>query len=273
MNEKCQKDLITVAATLCAILLFFALASHGAKKQISVWYVEQGMEDSWVRILRQAKPPEKFIEIKTWDGCTIPTGAGILIATKPWHNEENVTFYPRLSFDLEHNGAITLALDPWMIFRKYKNPPLTYSRLFQIEGEGQLLIPESISTAVADGYDWDAALFTLMGSEPAWLYAPLSKVRHYRDPHKSLLEATPFPDKGGQTSLRATILWALPTGTDKNKEKLAKTIEWLKSPATQTIIADTLEWIPADPYGEAFDPVSLSSQRAWLTAEWVYTQR
>jgi len=268
-----RQNILIGSAALYIFLIIIGITIPNRRKQANIWYVEKGMEETWARILRQTKAPDKFVQIKVWEGCKIPTEAGILIATRPWQTDENVTFYPRLSFDLEYDGAITLALDPWMIFHKYKNPPLTYSRLFQPNGDGLLLIPESISTAAADGYDWNAALFTLMGSEPAWLYAPLSKVRHYRDPHKSLLEATPFPDKGGQTSLRATILWALPTGTDKNKEKLAKTIAWLKSPATQTIIADTLEWIPADPYGEAFDPVSLSSQRAWLTAEWVYTQR
>ena len=241
------------------------IASFGAKKQVNVWYVEQGLENTWARILREAGPPEKFAQIQIWDGASIPSRAGILIATKPWQTEEKEAVFPYLSLELEHKGATPLALDPWMVFRKHMNPPLTYSRLSQAEESGLLLRPD------AGASDLQAALFRLMGSEPVWLYAPLSVIRHYRDPHKSLLEATPFPDNGGQHSLQAKILWALPTGTKKNKERLKRTIEWLKRPETQTIIADILEWIPADPYGEPFDPVSLSSHRAWLTAEFVYT--
>jgi hypothetical protein len=51
---------------------------------------------------------------------------------------------------------------------------------------------------------------------------------------------------------------------------MGKAIAWLKNPQTQTVIADNLEWIPADPYGKPYDPVSLTSHRHWLTAEYIY---
>ena len=313
MRETCmkiltKKNILICGAALCVLLIIIGIAS-GEKKQVNIWYVEQGLENEWARILREAKPPDVFSQTRVWDGGEIPSGAGILIATRPWQSEENPVVFPRLSWELEHNGAIVLALDPWMVFRKHNNPPLTINRLTEAGGNGLLLIPGRDIAAVrawtsrfiqeapgkfptdkriwqewefklfdgnrfpmgARGYDWQTVLFRLMGNEPAWLYAPLSTIRHYRDPHKSILEATPFPESGGQNSLQAKILWALPTGSEKNKEKIAATIAWLKKPDTQTIIADMLEWIPADPYGVPYDPVSLSSHRIWLTAAWVYT--
>jgi hypothetical protein len=265
MKTQWQKTVLLCGVLLCVIMTIIGITYFGEKKQVNIWYVEQGLENTWARILREADPPESFAQIQTWDGAEIPSKAGILIATKPWQTEEKITAFPRLSLELEHNGATPLALDPWMVFRKHMNPPLTYSRLSQADASGLLLIPG------AKDYDLQTALFRLMGSEPVWLYAPLSVIRHYRDPRKSLLEATPLPESGSQHSLQAKILWALPTGTAKNRERLKHTIKWLKDPKTQTIIADNLEWIPADPYGEPFDPVSLSSHRAWLTAEFVYT--
>jgi len=305
-----KKNILISGTALCVILIIIGIASTCEKKQINIWYVEQGLEDNWARILREAKAPEVFAETKVWDGVEIPSQPGILIATRPWKTEGKVAVYPRLSWELKHEGAITLALDPWMVFRKHTNPPLTYNRAFSEEGgSGLLLIPGREIAAVrawtsrfiqeepgkfptdervwrdwefklfdsnrfafgARGYDWQTALFRLMGNESAWLYAPLSVIRRYRDPHKSILEATPFPENTNQTSLQAEILWALPTGTEKNKEKFINTIEWLKKPETQTVIANNLEWIPADPYGDPYDPVSLSSHRVWLTAIWVYT--
>jgi len=199
-----------------------------------------------------------------------------------------------------------------MVFRKHINPVLTSGRvLSEAGGSGLLLIPGRDPEAVrawtsrfiqeepgkfpsdekdwreweftlfngnrfpmgARGYDWQTVLFRLMGNEPAWLYAPLSTIRRYRDPHKAILEATAFPElkPSDQYSLLTKLLWALPVGTEKEQKQLAGTITWLKNPDTQTVIADILEWIPADPYGKPYDPVSLSSHRIWLTAPWVYT--
>jgi hypothetical protein len=111
-----------------------------------------------------------------------------------------------------------------------------------------------------------------MGNDHAWVYAPLSAIRRYPNPQKAILEATAFPEpaENNHYSLQAKLLWALPSGSDRDKEKLATTLAWLREPETQTVIADVLEWIPADPYGKPYDPISLSSHRNWLTASFVY---
>lgn len=307
-----KKKKICIGAAVLTLLIIAGIAVFG-KKQANIWYIDQNLENSWTRIMRNPRGtnvPDKFIRIEVWDGVEIPSKPGILITTNPWKTEEIVSVFPRLSWELEHEGAIAVALDPWMVFRKHMNPPLTSSRVFsETGGTGQLLIPGRDKSAVrawtsrfimeepgkfpsgsaiwqeweiklfsenrflpgATGHDWQSALFRLMGNDVGWVYAPLSQIRRYRDPNKSLLAATPFPDAGGQSSLQATILWAFPTGTEKNKKKLAKTIDWLKDPQTQTIIADALDWIPADPYGKPYDPVSFTTQRVWLTAQWVYS--
>jgi len=313
MKIPTKKNIIIGVAALCVLLTaIVAIAFSREKKPVNYWYVEAGLEDAWARVLREAGPPERFAETLVWDGEALPSGPGILIATKPWKTEERVAVYPRLSWDLEYQGALVLALDPWMVFRKHMNPALTSARvLSEAGGSGLLLIPGRDPEAVrawisryiqeepgkfpsgeevwrewefslfngdrfpmgARGYDWHAVLFRLMGTEPAWLYAPLSTIRRYRDPHKAILEATAFPElkPSDQYSLLTNLLWALPVGAQKDQQQFAAVIAWLKNPDTQTVIADILEWIPADPYGKPYDPVSLSSHRIWLTAPWVYT--
>ena len=303
---------ITLGIAIYSLFAVAGMLFFACKKQPpSVWYVEAGLEDTWARILRAAEPPEAFAEIRVWDNGEIPDGPGILIATNLWKTEERAKVYYRLSWDLEYQDAIVLALDPWMIFRKHMNPALSFNRVMSgTGGSGLLLIPGRDIEAVRawtgrfiqeepgrfpsnevwqeweqtlfsrnlfnqnmQGFDWHAVLFRLMGNEPAWLYAPLSTIRRYRDPHKSILEATPFPERGGQSSLQVNLLWALPLKSNfaKSNTEIENTIAWLKRPDIQTIIADTLEWIPADPYGTPYDPVSLTSHRVWLTTPWIYT--
>jgi len=287
-------------------------AVSGCAKSKAVWYVQKGYERTWNQILRTGKPPVAFRDVQVWDEIGIPPDHGFLITTAPWEKTNKVDVYPNLSYTLEYSGAAVLALDPWMIFRKHINPGLTANRVYpDTGGDGFLLIPGKdtrytqawtarlvqkspgefpADDAVwqncennlfkgsrfpngANSYNWQDVLFRLMGSERAWVYAPLSAIRDYRNPQKAVLEATAFPEIPGnkQYSLHADkILWALPIGTDREKSKLAPVLKWLKNPATQTVIADALGWIPADPYGTPFDPVSLSSHRNWLTAKYIY---
>jgi hypothetical protein len=314
IKEKLFKRKNIKIACLAAgiILIITAIVYDNVTKPVNIWYVEQGLEKDWEKILQEAGEPEGFKETRTWDGQNIPTEPGILIATKLWKTDSRVSVYPRLAWDLEYQGAIVLALDPWMIFRKHTNPALTVERvLSETGGSGVLLLPGKDITVVRawtgrfiqdkpgsfpsgnavwreweeklfagsrfpNGsltYGWEDAMFRLMGRETAWIYAPLSVIRHYRNPQKTILEASVFPEFGnsGQYSIQARILWALPAGSAKKQKKLAGSVNWLKRPNTQTIIANTLEWIPANPYSKPYDPVSFASHRIWLTADWVYT--
>jgi hypothetical protein len=311
VKEVKKTKILFAVPAVCVLLLAAGIFSGCKGRPANVWYIERGLEDVWTRVLREADPPEIFKERRVWEGGEIPGGPGILIATKPREKREKVSVYYRLSFDLEYEGAAVLALDPWMVFRKHTNPGLTLNRAYSdAGGSGLLLIPGKDTAAVqawtarlilerpgvfpsgeniwqireetlfngnrfprgAQTYNWNDVFFRLMGNEPAWVYAPLSEIRRYRDSRKAVLEASAFPEpeSGGQYSLQASLLWALPLGSPKEQEALAQTVSWLKKPETQTVIADILEWIPADPYGEPYDPVSLASHRNWLTATYIY---
>jgi len=284
------------------VLMFCFLAiiagiyfSHEEESQPSIWYVEKGLESHWARILRETEPPERLNEIRVWDGDAIPTGAGILIATNPRLNREKVTVYYRLSYNLQYEGAMVLAVDPWMVFRKHTDPELTADRLYADSGAGKggvLLIPGKDPESVrawtvrlnqnklfdidlfpdgAQTYNWQDVFYRLMGGETAWVYAPLSAIRRYSNFRKSILAAGPFPEQGvNARSLQASLLWAVPLGSPEEQEKMGKIMAWLKEPQTQTVIANNLDWIPADPYGKPYDPISLTSHRSWLTAEYIY---
>jgi len=275
-------------------------------------YIQSQYERVWNWILREVDPPIQFRAVQAWDAKIEPPETGIWITTEPWEIQGRAEVYFRLSYDLEYRGAIVLALDPWMVFRKHLNPGLTVNRVYQdAGGDGLLLIPgkdpESVQAWVsrlvqkspgvfpsdekiwqecennlfrgnrflqgAQSYNWQDVFFRLMGNQQAWVYAPLSVIRNYSNSKKAILEATAFPEtpENNQYSLHANkILWAVPVGSEEDKEMLDKVLVWLKNPEIQTIIADYLGWIPADPYGIPYDPVSQSSHRNWLTASYVY---
>jgi hypothetical protein len=114
--------------------------------------------------------------------------------------------------------------------------------------------------------------YFLFGDDPAWVYAPMSRVRDLPDYRSSILEATVFPEPGNGNTIgfQAQILWAIPAGDARTLSKLKKPLEWLKSAGTQTIIADTLRWLPANPEGQPYDPAAMSARIVWLTASYVW---
>jgi hypothetical protein len=294
---------------LALSLILLAAVFSACSKTAAVWYVRPELEHDWARVINGA--PKPVMKVQAWEDSELPPGPGIYIATNPWQSAEKASVYYRLSYDLEYQGAHILALDPWMIFRKFKNPGLPPGRVYSdAGGDGALLIPGRDPQAVdawvarliqespgkfpsdeklwqdwgkrlfngsrfphgARTYNWQDVFFRLMGNEQVWVYAPLSSIRRYRNSQKAILEATAFPERTGtnEYSLQARLLWALPLGSEKEKEKLKTVVAWLKKPETQTLIADTLEWIPADPYGKPYDPMSLASHRNWLTASFIY---
>jgi hypothetical protein len=291
---------------IAAAALVFFITLNGAK---NTWYVAAGYEEHWVRILREIPPPEKF-RLRVYRGEEKLRAPGIIISTRREQIPEKTKTYFMLSFDLEYEGAYVLALDPWMIFRKHTNPGLTADRVRQPGGSGLLLIPGKEAEArqawaarlIQEGpgkfpddpavwqeaeddlfsrnlfppdsqyAEWQNVLLSLLGNNPAWVYAPISRIRQYPDAQTSILEATAFPEDApnGQSSLQAKLLWAIPRGSDKQKELLQPAIDWLKDPATQTSIANELQWVPAAPYAQPFNPVSMSAYLLWLTTANIY---
>jgi hypothetical protein len=303
-----KKLVFLIAAALlfgAAAIIYFSIPPRD-------WYVEEGLEEQWERILKAAPPPLRFRKILVYRDGEQLRRPGIIITGKPEEGPEKAAVYYRLSFELEYKGAYVLALDPWMVFRKHMNPSLTLERV-RAPGDGLLLIPGeeqdardawvarqlegepgtfpaetelwleqeerlftgSLFIPGARTMRWEDSLITLMGDETAWLYAPLSRVRRYPDPRTSVLEATSFPQdtSRGRNSLQARLLWAIPAGSGKQKARLQPVLDWLQDPATQTVIADELQWIPAVPYAKPFNPVSMSSYTQWLTTAYIYEIR
>jgi hypothetical protein len=292
-KTKETKVLILIGVALSFMMITNGIVFfHGKKEQPAIWYVEKGLEDHWARVLRDAQPPGRLNEIRLWNEDAVPGETGILITT---NHRERAEVYYRLSYDLQYEGAIVLAVDPWMVFRKHGDPELTADRVYAGKGAdkaGVVLIPgkdpESVRAWMArlkddklfetnifprgaQTYNWQDVFHRLMGSETAWVYAPLSVIRRYPNFRKSILVAAPFPEQSANArSLQASLLWAIPLGCPEEQGKMGKIIAWLKKPETQTVIADNLDWIPADPYGKPYDPISLMSHRNWLTAEYIY---
>jgi hypothetical protein len=67
------------------------------------------------------------------------------------------------------------------------------------------------------------------------------------------------------------MLWACPLGTEKEKKKLSRAAAWLKDGKNQAIIANALDFIPANSGGTSFNTVSWESQLAWLRSSFVWT--
>jgi len=308
-----KRNILIICAVFAAAVILAVIIPVSAKQKPVIWYVDEALEKNWGQILADYNPPSQANIVQVWDGITLPQEEGMVISFKPWvETQEIVKVFHRLSWELEHDGAHVLAVDPWMIFNKHTNPPITYERISGSGGRGVILIPGRDIEAVRAwssrfiqekpgsfpqgngiwktweskifdtglfspgmrGYDWNAVFFRLMGADQAWLYAPISKIRGYRDPRKSILEASPFPQQGGiEASMLAKILWALPvkSASGKTQKTINNVLTWLKSPEIQTVIADSMDMIPADPYGTPYDPVSLTTHRLWLTTVWIYS--
>ncbi|AEF86910.1 hypothetical protein TREPR_2077 [Treponema primitia ZAS-2] len=226
-----------------------------------------------------------------------------------------ITIYPALEDTLtatgEYRGAQVLALDPWMVFRDFKDPVVSRTRVDSPSGgEGHLIMPGRDAPSVeawtaqllqiqpgvfpldpdlwestretlfsgrrfqqgASTYGWIDAIPLFYQSSPAWIYAPLSRIRSLPPQDTSSLEASRFPEREDwhEFGLQADLLWAVPFGKEKYVQKLSPVKTWLASPETQTLIANTLGWIPAHRNGAPYNPVSRAARLAWLSSSFVW---
>jgi hypothetical protein len=221
-----------------------------------------------------------------------------------------VALYHDLSRSREYQGWLVLALDPWMVFRKHQDPEPGRSfldnenipgsillagadkdavqawlcQLFQEKPgvfiQGHELWQEKGSALVRDypfqngafTYSWVQVWPLLFRSGIASLYAPLSQARALPPYRAGLLDATRFPEPEdwNRYGLQADILWAKMFGDEKHRKKLVATEKWLKDPKIQTLIANTIAWIPAHPSGIPYNTVSWETQMAWLRSSFIW---
>jgi hypothetical protein len=221
-----------------------------------------------------------------------------------------VTIYADLSRSREYKGWMVLALNPWMVFRKHQDPEPGRSFLSKENERGTILLAGSDQGAVqawlcqllqekpgvfvagdelwqergsglvqeypfqngAFTYSWIQVWPLLFRSGGSSVYAPLSLARALSPQRAGLLDATRFPEPEdwNRYGLQADILWAKMYGTDRAQKKLDATVKWLKDPKIQTVIANTIEWIPAHPSGVPYNTVSWETQMAWLRSSFIW---
>jgi hypothetical protein len=301
--------LLFIIAPVLAAAAVLGLSRLGPGK--FTWYVEEGLDAPWKEILSSGPGNFQAEPLMLPPGESPPANArGFFITSRRAEAEGPVTVYPRLSFDLEYQGAHVLAVDLWMLFRNHQVPPLSRRRIDSLSGgEGMILLPGRDEASIGawtaqllqespgvfpedrDTWDrtaaslfdnerfyqgsrtsnWNDVWFFLLGGRTSWVYASLSKVREQPDHRTNILEAAVFPGKNPQViSMQARILWAVPLGGEKTARQLDETLKWLKNAETQTLIADALHWLPADPDGKPYNPAAMTAKLAWLTASYVY---
>jgi len=221
-----------------------------------------------------------------------------------------VKIYRDLSRSRVYQDWLVLAVNPWMVFRKHQDPEPDRSFLDNENERGTILLAGTNEEAVQAWLCqllqerpgvfiqgealWKEKAFTLVRDYPfqsgaltySWvqvwplvfragqvsLYAPLSQARSLPPYRMGLLDATPFPEPENwdRYGIQADILWARRQGNEKQLKKMDDTEKWLKSPRTQTVIANALNWIPAHPSGIPYNTISWESQTAWLRSSYIW---
>ncbi|GHV95280.1 hypothetical protein AGMMS50293_16000 [Spirochaetia bacterium] len=294
---------------IIVIVLLFGAGLFYVLRPRPVWYVEDTLASVWARSLRQSAPP--FTRIKTWSPKSgIPKGPGICITrTSPYNSGvgAGVICFKSLTETREENGALLLALDPWLVFYKHSGNTVSYTRI-AAPGEGTLILPgaepdalwawtsqllqqkmgifadeqkqwDDRYTLIADdprfqqnskNCNWTEALSFLLRDGNSWLYAPFSKVMDLPSYRSGLLTARhfPVPQNWNQYGIQASLLWAIPTGAES--KALAAAEAWLKDPQIQSLIAGEFHWIAAHPQGSPANPLYRDAQLAWLSSSVVW---
>jgi hypothetical protein len=295
----------------------------------TVWLVDEAYREQWERIIDTEKPPRRLRVVaagdqgrrvkRNWSGFII-SARGPLERRREAEQEQagdpavkSLILYPGLSASRSHEGALLLALDPWMIFRDFKDPAVSRERVDSPGGgEGTLVLPGrdedsrwawaaqllQRQTGVfpedraawqaaldslfwdnrrfqsgAETYGWLDALPLLYRSSPAWIYAPLSRIRRQPPLESGGLEADRYPEAEDwhEFGLQAAMLWAIPFGRGGNTKQLEALRQWLEDPRVQTAIANALGWIPAHPEGTPYDSISRSARLAYLSGSFIWT--
>jgi hypothetical protein len=297
VEEKLKKRIVTrrtfpKLALGGALFVFAVLAAAfviARSRPRPAWYVEPALEAPWAELLAKAPAPPPFTRLRPYDPATGPGKGryGVIITTtfpgeaadapaaaadsgaaqatdggaSPPEDLPPVRLYPGLYRDRsDYQGAIPLALDPWLVFRKTADPPLSLERVLS-GGAGVLILPGAEPEAAdawaaqllqaspgsfpPDRQAWEAAkqgLFhgnnrfqqgaltytwydgwiRLLQEEPAWLYAPLSRTRGLAAYDAGRLDAAVFPIPGDWNTygLQAELVWAVPVAPEGQEASL-----------------------------------------------------
>jgi len=237
-----------------------------------VWFVDAEYSAAWNRILREKFPRSMRYEVMPNTGNNaFPDGRfGFTVSRNGPEGEPAqdapVVFYRDLSRTREYNNWITLALDPWMVFRKHQDPEPARSFLNNSNERGTLLLAGLDQKAVnawlsqvmqvrpgifvnvdwndkgqsltrdypfqsgAFTYSWVQVWPMLFRSEVSYLYAPFSQARALPPYRSGLLDATLFPEppEWDRYGMQADILWARRENIDGILKKIIAKIYGLE---------------------------------------------
>jgi len=221
-----------------------------------------------------------------------------------------VEIYRDLSRSRTYGDWLVLAVDPWMVFRKHQDPEPDRSFLNNMNERGTILLAGANEDAIqawlyqllqekpgvfvqgealwkekaaslvreypfqsgALTYSWVQVWPMVFREGQVSLYAPLSQARAQQPYRMGLLDATRFPEPEtwDRYGIQAGLLWAKRQGSERQIKKMDGTDKWLKNPKTQTVIANTISWIPAHPSGTPYNTISWESQTAWLRSSYIW---
>jgi hypothetical protein len=121
-------------------------------------------------------------------------------------------------------------------------------------------------------YNWSNSWDLFLENKPSWIYAPLSMARNLRSSQSAGFAAARFPEprQWNNYGIQAELLWAVPFGREEKLQEINAVESWLKDGAVQTLIANTLKWIPAAPGGSPYNAFSRTIQLTWLRSSFVW---
>jgi hypothetical protein len=206
-----------------------------------VWIVEDRHIAAWEKILSAGNPPQKAKIIPLSEADSVPRRYGYRIGSvrepQAVGNENTVTVYRGLVSAGKYGEALPLAVDPWLVFRKFtvsslnwtsvENGAGTAGRIFlagndpsavrawtaQLLQEAPGVFPQDRELWSQTGeqlllgrrfqngartYTWEELWPHLLADdETVWVYAPLSRLRKLPLHETNILEADIFPSRPG----------------------------------------------------------------------------
>jgi len=253
--------------------------------------VEAGMPRSWYgyKIDSTYEPPtavesEGFVRV--YRGFREPGGDALPLAYDPWLVFRKFTS-PLITREEAENGSkgkdrVLLAggdraaVLAW-ISQLVQEPSGVFSpdETLWEQTETKLLRGDFFQHG-AMTYGWNELWPRLLGgNEDVNVYAPLSRIRQQPTHLTNVLEADIFPRQRDwrEFGFQTDILWAIPFGDWKNRQKLKPVDEWLRDVEFQTQLADILGWLSAHPDSPPYNPVSHSARIYYLTASYIWQVR
>ena len=242
-NKAKQASFRFILPVIGFLLLVAALGLFFLFRPRPAWIVEDRYIEAWEKVLAASPSPlrgAKLIPLSGVDSALPRSRYGYMIGSAPeplGGDESPVRVYRGPAGSAEYAEALLLALDPWLIFRKFTSPPLSREQAENGPGNsGRIFMAGSDQAAVwawtaqllqetpggfpgdrelwertgdqiflgglfqtgARTYSWEELWQHLLGDdETIWVYAPLSRIRKLPVHETNILEADVFPGRPG----------------------------------------------------------------------------